>query len=86
MTSNEKNNDTFFQLLRPKGTTTLESFSKECKAKQFYDKLKNDIPKGVSKELAAIAIAEGVYVVMDHHYYEVGGGGSLNREMGVQWA
>ena len=59
--------------MKPKGTTTLESFARESKHKQFYSPIVEHITPEDRKKLAGRAIAGGVGVVMSHHYYEVGG-------------
>ena len=60
---------------KPKGTTTIDSFSKEGKAKQFYgEPIPGNMTAQHKREIAGAIIANGVGIVMDNHYYEVGGG------------
>ena len=74
--------------MKVKGTTTLESFSKECKVKQFYDPPPENTSLQDKRDLAGQAIANGIGMIIDNHFYEVGGqlykqsdGGSMGLDV-----
>ena len=60
--------------MKPKGTTTMDSFARETKGKQFYEPHVGALSTQDRKLLAEKALAVGVDTVMSNHYYEVGGG------------